>query len=396
MNHSPARVVRLVARRELNAKLRTRSFVIGTAVSIVVLAGFVLMQSTLFDRSNTIVVGLNGQSIAVADQLTRTGRQLGRDIETREITDLDTGSAMVSGGELDALVSGPPAGLQVLVKADLDDDLRVALDAIVQQQVLEAQLAAIEDVDADAVLHSIATAHVDIHAQQAPDPQRGQRLATALLIIGLLYVSLVLYGTMVAQGVIEEKSSRVVEILLATVRPWQLLGGKVLGLGLVGLIQLALIGAAGLLLAAVTGVLTGSGLAISSVLWGLAWYVLGYFLFATVFAAVGSLVSRQEDAQSVLTPITLVLVAAFVLGFGVLAQDATSTASTVLSLIPPFAPILMPGRIALGAAPGWQIAAAIGLTLLAIAALTLLGGRIYHNAVLHTGTRVRLRDALRG
>jgi ABC-2 type transport system permease protein len=281
------------------------------------------------------------------------------------------------------------------VKEDLNADLRIALDAIAQQQVLEAQLAAIEDVDPNQVLETVASAHVDVHSQQAPDPRRGQRLAVALLIIALLYVSLVLYGTMVAQGVIEEKSSRVVEILLATVRPWQLLTGKVLGLGLVGLIQLAVIGVAGLVLASATGVLSISGVAISSVLWGLLWYLLGYFLYATVFAAVGSLVSRQEDAQSVLTPITLVLVVAFVLGFGVLAQDATSTASTVLSLVPPFSPILMPGKIALGAAPAWQIATAIALTLAAIALLTRLGGRIYQNAVLHMGTRVRLRDALR-
>ncbi|HEU5475425.1 MAG TPA: ABC transporter permease [Actinophytocola sp.] len=389
-------MVRLIARRELNTRLRTKSFVIGTVVSIVVLAGFVLMQSTLFSTANTLLVGLNGQAIAVAEQLTRTGEQLGRDIATREIIDAEAGQQLVADGELDALVSGPPAGLQVLVREELDPDLQVALDAIVQQQVLEAQLAAVEDLDAEAVLQTVAGAHAEVDALEEPDPQHGQRLGTALLIIALLYVSLVLYGTAVAQGVIEEKSSRVVELLLSTVRPWQLLSGKVVGLGLVGLIQLAVIEGVGLLLAVLTGVLGTSGIAAGSVLWGLVWYVLGFFLYATVFAAVGSLVSRQEDAQPVLTPITLMLVLAFVLGFGVLAQDPTSTASTVLSLIPPFSPILMPGKIALGAAPAWQIVAAIGLTLAAVAVLTAIGGRIYHNAVLRMGTRVRLRDALRG
>jgi ABC-2 type transport system permease protein len=206
---------------------------------------------------------------------------------------------------------------------------------------------------------------------------------------------LLLYGTMVAQGVVEEKSSRVVEILLSTVRPWQLLIGKVVGLGLVGLIQFAIVSVTGLLLAVVTDVLTISGVATSTLIWGLVWYLLGYFLYATVFAAVGSLVSRQEDIQAVLAPVTLVLVAAFVLGFSVLTQDASSTASTVLSLLPPFSPILMPGRIALGAAPAWQLAMAVVLTMAAIAVCTWLGAKVYRNAVLRMGTRVRLRDALR-
>lgn len=392
---SPVRVVRLIARRELVTKLRTRSFVAGTAASIVVLAAFVLMQSTLFSGGNTTVVGLNGQAIAVAGQLTQTARQLGHEVTTREIDDSAAGAELVADGELDALVSGPPAELSVLVREELDPDLRVALDAIARQQVLEAQLAAIEDLDVDQVLDTMATARVDVRPLEPADPRRGERLAVALLIIGLLYVSLVLYGTMVAQGVIEEKSSRVVELLLATVRPRQLLIGKVLGLGLVGLIQLAAVGVVGLVLASATGVLTVSGVAAGTLFWGLLWYLLGFFLYAMVFAAVGSLVSRQEEAQAVLAPVTLVLVVAFVLGFGVLVQDPSGTSATVLSLLPPFAPILMPGKIALAAAPAWQIATAIAVTLGTIALLAVLGGKIYGNAVLHMGTRVRLRDALR-
>ncbi|WP_414637157.1 ABC transporter permease [Actinophytocola sp.] len=388
------RTVGLIARRELNAKLRTRSFVIGTAVSLVVLVAFVLMQGSL-GGPGSLTVGLNGQAIGVADQLGQAGRQLGREIRTREVTDLPAGERMVAGEELDALVSGPPAQLSVLVRDELNQDLRVALDAIVQQEVLRAQLAAIEDLDANQVLENVAAAQVGVKFLRGPDSQRGERLAVALLIIALLYVSLVFYGNLLAQGVIEEKSSRVVELLLATVRPWQLLAGKVLGLGLVGLIQLAVLGVAGLTLASVTGVLTIPGSATGSVLWGLLWYLLGFALYATVFAAVGSLVSRQEDAQPVIMPVTLVLLVAFVLGFSVLARNAASTASTVLSLVPLLSPVLMPGKIALGAAPGWQIGAALGLTIAAIVLLTALGGRIYRNAVLHMGSRLRLRDALR-
>jgi ABC-2 type transport system permease protein len=388
------RTVGLIARRELNAKLRTRSFVIGTAVSLVVLVAFVLMQGWL-GGPGSLTVGLNGQAIGVADQLGQAGRQLGREIRTREVTDLPAGERMVAGEELDALVSGPPAQLSVLVRDELNQDLRVALDAIVQQEVLRAQLAAIEDLDANQVLENVAAAQVGVKFLQGPDSQRGERLAVALLIIALLYVSLVFYGNLLAQGVIEEKSSRVVELLLATVRPWQLLAGKVLGLGLVGLIQLAVLGVAGVTLASVTGVLHIPGAATGSVLWGLLWYLLGFALYATVFAAVGSLVSRQEDAQPVIMPVTFVLVVAFTLGISVIGRNAAGTLSTVLSLVPLLSPVLMPGKIALGAAPGWQIGAALALTVATIVLLTALGGRIYRNAVLHMGSRVRLRDALR-
>lgn len=385
----------LIAGRELRTRLRTRAFLISTVASVVVLAGLVLMQGATAGGASTSTVGLNGQAIAVADQLIGAAGQLGHQVRTRQVADLSTGEAMVADGELDVLVSGSPSALRVLVREELDAGLRVVLDGIVQQQVLRAQLAAVEDLDPDQMLGTAASAHATVVALDAPQPHRDQRLAVALLAIALLYVSLLLYGTMVAQGVIEEKSSRVVEILLSSVRPWQLLAGKVVGLGLVGLTQFTVIAVSGLLLAAVTNVLTISGVAAMTLLWSLVWYVLGYFLYATVFAAVGSLVSRQEDAQSVIVPVTMVLVLAFVLGFGVVAQDASSTTSAVLSLLPPLSPILMPARLALDAAPGWQVGLAIVLTLAMVAALTWLGARVYRNSVLRMGTRVRLRDALR-
>ena len=121
-----------------------------------------------------------------------------------------------------------------------------------------------------------------------------------------------------------------------------------------------------------------------------------YAQFApAVFAAAGSLVSRQEETQAVLLPITSVLVLAFVLAFGLLSRSPTGTATAVLSLLPPFAPILMPARLALGTAPAWQVLLAAALMLAAVAALARLGGRIYTGAILRTNGRLKLRDALR-
>ncbi|RLK59647.1 ABC transporter permease [Actinokineospora cianjurensis] len=392
---SPRHTVWLVARRELRTRLRAKSFLIGTAVSIAVLIGFVLMQSTLFGGERVTRVGLSGQAAAISGPLAEEARARGIDVLVSTVRDPAAGESAIADGDLDALVTGTPAALHVVVDESLDENLRRALNSLVQQEVLRAQLAAVEDLDPDQVLATVGDATVDVRSLRAPDPTHDERLAMALVIVALLYLSLLLYGTMVAQGVVEEKSSRVVEILLATVRPWELLAGKVVGLGLVGLAQLTVVGGVGVVLAAMTDVLTIPGVALGTLLWGLLWYLLGYLFYATVFAAAGSLVSRQEETQSVLLPITSVLVLAFVMGFGLLSRLPNASATAVLSVLPPFAPILLPGRLALGTATVWEVVVAIVLMLISVAGLTWLAGRIYAKAVLRTGPRLPLREALR-
>jgi ABC-2 type transport system permease protein len=114
-----------------------------------------------------------------------------------------------------------------------------------------------------------------------------------------------------------------------------------------------------------------------------------------VFAAAASLVSRQEELQSVLTPISMTIIVAFVAGINLMIGSPSGQTVMVLSLLPPFAPILMPGRMAMGVATTWQVVLAIVLALAAIAAITWLGGKVYANAVLRTGARVKLREAFR-
>ncbi|WP_033443322.1 ABC transporter permease [Saccharothrix sp. NRRL B-16314] len=391
---TPGRAVFLVARREFLGKVRTKSFLWGTLVIVAVMAGYVLLQAVLFDDAGRDRVALSGQATVLAEPLKQTARSFGREVDTVDATDPAAAEEQVRSGELDALVTGAPDALRVVVKESLGDDLRNSIDLIVKQQVLNAQLAE-AGLDPAAVARNVERSGVDVVALEPEDDRKGQRLAIGLVIAALLYYSLLVYGTMVAQGVVEEKSSRVVEILLATLRPWQLLLGKVFGLGAVGLLQLVLIGGIGLGLSSVSGVIDVAGVAGGALATGLLWYLLGFFLYATIFAAAASLVSRQEELQSVLTPISMSIVVAFVVGINLMISDPTGTTVTVLSLLPPFAPILMPGRMAMGAAPTWQVLLAIVLALAAVAAITWLAGKVYSNAVLRTGARVRLRDVLR-
>jgi ABC-2 type transport system permease protein len=172
--------------------------------------------------------------------------------------------------------------------------------------------------------------------------------------------------------------------------------GKVLGIGLVGLGQLVLIGAAGVIAGRATGTLTfPPGIAAGIVAWTIIWFLLGFFAYALIFAALGALVSRQEDVGGVTAPLLMVIIIPYVLGISVLPADPGNHLIAILSLIPLFAPTLMPVRIAMGVALPWEIALATSLTAGLIVALVWLAGRVYGNAVLRTGSRIHLRDALR-
>lgn len=388
--------IRLVAQRELNIRLRTRSFLIGTAAIIAVIAGYVLLQVSIFGGADRTEVGLSGQAAVLAEPLRTTASDFDLRVETSEVADTGEARSKLEAGELDAVVSGNAAELRVLVKSELDPNLRAILTDMSRQQVLAAQLASAGVADPAAVLAEANATEVQVSMLAAKDPQADQRMVIGMIMVFLLFMAISTYGALVAQGVVEEKASRVVEVLLATVRPWQLLLGKVIGIGLVGLAQLVIVAGAGIAMATAAGVMTLSDVALGTLAWGVLWYLLGYFLYATIYAGAGALVSRQEDAQSVLTPVTMVLVIGFVVGLNLMLQDPDSTATRTMSLVPLLSPILMPGRVAAGQVAAWELSLAIALTLAGIALFTWLGGTIYRNAVLRTGSRMKLADALRG
>ncbi|WP_409462368.1 ABC transporter permease [Amycolatopsis sp. GA6-003] len=386
----PARAVRLVAKREINARLRTRSFVVSTAVMLLLLLGYVTLQVFLASDRETTRVALAGQAQGLATQLENNARHLKIVLVQSE----SDGLTQVRDDEVDALVSGSASRPRVVVKSTLDPQLRTTLDGIAQQQVLDAQLYS-ANLDPAAVHQAVSATHADVQALEPADPQAETKLVTGIVVAILLYVSIMTYGMFVAQGVVEEKSSRVVEILLATVRPVHLLLGKVIGLGLVGLTQLAILAVAGLVAGGVSGVFSISGVALGTLGWGLVWYLLGFLLYAMLYGAAGALVSRQEDTQTVVGPVNIALVIGFVAGINLLTQAPQGTATRVMSLIPLLSPVLMPARIALGTVEPWEIVLSLVLTAALIAVVTWAGARVYRNGVLRVGSRVRLADALR-
>jgi len=210
----------------------------------------------------------------------------------------------------------------------------------------------------------------------------------------LLYFQLIGYGFWLASGIVEEKASRIVEVLLATIRARELLAGKIVGIGIVGLMQLVVIGAGATALGVATDQVDLTGDTVRAVGVVLAWFVLGYAFYACLFAVAGALVSRQEDVQNTTTPLSIVLFGSFMLSFAAL-DDPAGGLATALSFVPPTAPIIAPVRLIAGEMPVEQIIGAVVVLLASTAALVAVAARIYSHAVLRTGTRVKLLEAWR-
>jgi ABC-2 type transport system permease protein len=316
-------------------------------------------------------------------------------VKTQTVPDEATGRSEVESGKLSALLVGDPTSVHVVVKKGLDAKLGDALHVLASRVAFADQITKLGGNPASAEV-AVATASVQVDSLQPPKTYDTQRLVLGVIAGILIYLSLMIAGQAVAQGVVEEKTSRVVELLLATVRPWQLMTGKVLGIGIASLIQMVVVGGAGLAAGLASGVLTiGASAAVSTLAWLVVWFLLGYVAYALAVAAVAALVSRQEDVAGVVTPILIFVAVGYVLGVSILPANPGNTLIEVMSMIPMFAPTLMPMRVALGGVPVIESVVAVLGMLIVIPGLVWLSGRIYRHAVVRSGARLKLSDAWR-
>jgi len=384
----------LIARREFITRVRSRVYLVATVVLMVLLAGFIVLQAEVLNKTTTTVtVGFVGASQALAKPLAATSAG-GVTIETQLVQSMSSGEDQVRSGDLDALVSGDPSGPKVEYKDQLDSTLASNLTTLVQDVVFRQALTA-SGVDPATIEAKVAAAGIHPVALDPNAAQQSQRQVVGIFVAALLYIALAGYGSFVATGIVQEKANRIVEILLSTVRPRQLLFGKVVGIGLVGFIQLVLVGAVGLVTVMQTRAITVPAVGVTAVLGGLLWFVLGFVFYALIYAAAGSMVSRQEDVAAVTAPIGILIIASYFVFFWVEANPSNPI-GIALSLLPPFAPVLMSARMATGDAQAWQVGLSILLMLAAIGGVNALAARIYSNSVLRVGSRVRLAEAWRG
>jgi ABC-2 type transport system permease protein len=383
---SSVALIRLVAGREISTRLRDKNFLISTAVLLILIIGVMVFQVILGSRGSTSTVGVVDGSPAFTQALKAQGDAAGTTVTVRGIPDEAAARAGVDAGDLDAAVVDPLGESPVLVVENTGGTEEAIVDGAIATVSVQQQLA-------DAGVRLQPPPQVDVVALQPSGEDRTQATVVAIVGVGLLYFLLILFGQFVAQGVVEEKSSRVVELLLATMKPWQLLAGKILGLGILGLVQIVALAVVGTVGALAFDVVDVPGQVIGTVVSVVLWFVIGYALYASIFAVAASLVSRQEDLGSVLTPTTILLVVGFVIAIQA-AGDPTSTLATVTSFIPGLSPLVMPVRMAAGEAAWWEVVLAVVLMLAAIAATVRLGGRVYAGALLRTGGKIKMREAL--
>jgi ABC-2 type transport system permease protein len=388
---SAPRAVWEVARRELIERSRSRVLRISLLLILLLSVGGAVAAARLSGRTPTDDVGLVGpRSAALAPAIRLRAHAAGRRVHVHQLTSVTAASRAVRNGTIDvALLDGS----RMLVKTSRSQPaVRVVEDAVTARDAVDRlRRSGLSEAQALGVL---TPRPLPVHALEPRKPNYDRD--RGLVAVGLLalFTMLAFFGQAVAQGVTEEKASRVVELLLTTLSPRRLLAGKTFGIGVLGLALLVIPGVAALAAGRLAG---GAGLpstAPETVALIVLWFVLGYAFYSVAFAAVGALVSRQEDLNTAMLPVNAVLIAAFYLSLIVVGSDPNGTIAKIAAFLPPFAPMVVPARAVLGDMNALELGASVALELIAIAGLVILGARIYERAILRTGAPIRLRSAL--
>jgi ABC-2 type transport system permease protein len=390
------RSVWLVARREIIERGRSRGFILSVFLTTALVIGSFIVPTILFGGDEVTKIGLVDPAPAgLPAALEATAAAAQHEIEVVSFADRASAEGGLESEEIAVAVAVPDdlSGPGETIYQEARDPL---LDSIISSAVIGLRV--------DAVLTDSNVDQAALAAAQAPpattelDPETDADQAQFFMAnIGtiLILVSIFSFGFTVLTGVVEEKQSRVVEVVLATVRPSDLLMGKVLGIGVLGLFQLAVFVLAGGVAALATDRLVLPSTTPAALLLLVVWFILGYTLYSTTLGFLGALASRMEEASNASTPVTMIATISYFVAIFAVADDPNGTVATVATFLPPSAPMVVPLRAAFDAIAPWEIGLSIVVTLAAICGLFLIGGRVYAGAALQTTGRMKLRDAWR-
>ncbi len=379
---------RLVAVREILVKLGDRNFLIGTGITIALLLGLLGVQAFLVGRTQTVTLGvLDADARAVAEATHERVHALDSQkvVTPKDFADPAAAREALRADDLDAVLAHDGQVWRLTSRREADTRLLGELQSTITQRTM-AERASASGTSMTAL--TAGSTVVTEPLEGSGTTSDGVRQAVAYVFAMLFYMAAVMFGMQIASSVVEEKQSRIVEILATAIPVRQLLIGKIVGNTAIALGQMVLYVGVGLVGLAVTGRAESVPLVARSSGWFLAFFLAGFVALACAWAVAGSLASRTEDLQSTSTPITLILVGAFILGFSV-----QGVARTVASFVPVISSIVMPGRVVSGDAAWWEPFVSLALTLALAAVMVRVGERLYRRSVLATGGRVRLRTA---
>ena len=414
------RKIWLIIKREYMTRIKTKGFVFGTIAvpvfSIGMMAFAIFLATRLTDRTVRLAIidNVGGLSSAVATGLNvrlPNGKPEFEVVKT--VTQPQSEEpvrkelrAAIRSGRLDAyLVIGGGDKAEFHTKNPSDYTLVEPITRAVHNAVLASRLEA-RGVHVNEIGEVTRGTDVKIMkiTKYGEAEEFGQTFITAISVAMLLYMTLIMYGVITMRSVLEEKTSRIVEILVSSVRPFQLLAGKIIGVAgvaftqyLIWIVSAALLGTYG---AVVVNTLRPTAdfphihLSAGLLIYPMIYFVLGYLLYASLYAAVGAASSSEQDAQQLQVPITLPLVFSFIM-FNMVVRDPNSYTVVLLSEVPFFSPIIMVLRIAAETPPFWQIGLSIVLLALTTAAVAYVSARIFRVGMLMYGKRPSVVELLR-
>jgi ABC-2 type transport system permease protein len=390
------RSIWLVARREILERGRSRGFILSVAFTTLIVVGSFVIPAIVFGGDNPTKVAMvdpspPGLQAAIEQSAERFDRKV---VVTTYPSSAAADEALTNGGA-DIVVQVPPdlsGPGEIRVKRQPDEAtaqvIAAATVALRVQNVLGGS-------NVDQAALADAQRPPETRSLQAETEQDQAKFLVANIGAVLILVGIFSFGFTVLTGVVEEKQSRVVEVVLSTVRARDLLMGKVLGIGVLGIVQLAVFIAAALIAAYATNRLVLPTTTPGTVVLLALWFVLGYLLYSTALGFLGALASRQEEASNASTPVTMVAMISYFVAIFAVIDDPDGLVANVATFFPPSAPFVVPLRAAFDAIPLWQIGVAAILTIIGIYILFTIGARVYAGAVLQFGGRIKLRDAWR-
>ncbi len=388
--------IRLVMGREIRERSRSGAFIVSVAITLLLVAAVLFLPLIFADDDVRYEVGVVGDgSQVVIDAAVALANPPGREVRTTiEVVAFATREAAEAAADAEEVDGVLMDGREIVVRG-AGGEAGGALESLLQRGARSVQIESLVASGAGEVVDILTSQPLEVRSLSGADAEENsERSVIAFGGLMLLYMAVLLYGSLILSGVTEEKTNRVVEVLLAAFEPWQLLAGKILGIGLLGLCQFVGTVVIALVGINLTGVIDLPEFPVDSILILVLWFILGYALFAVMFGAAGALVSRAEDAQTVVAPISLVAVAGFFIAIQAVSSP-TSTLSVVTTFIPPTAPFVAPVRFAFQAIPLWQMATSVALMILTVVVMTRVAGRVYLGGLLRFGSRVGIREAFR-
>lgn len=380
----PSSAWRIVAEREVRARFGEKSFIWGFVALLVVSWGGLIALDHFGDRDTTYDLGVVGVSSQVTDDIEQALGE-GYVLDTEEHDDRGSVEAAIADGELDAGLVFDDVARNLVADTEVDPALEAAVRSTVAAAAV-ADNAAAQDVDLEALNEG---AQVDVVLLDPEADDVGQRKLVAFGLSLVFYLVAILFGMQIAQSVVSEKESRVVEILAAAISTRALLWGKIVGNTILALAQVVILVGGGLVIFALLGndsLLSGVGPAMA---WFIAFFALGFVALAALWSAAGAMASRTQDIASTTMPLQMVLLAGYMIS-----AFASGPALVIASQVPVISAIVMPGRLAYEDVALWEILLSLSLNVVAAVLLVRLGARIYDHNLMQTSRKIRFSEAL--